>query len=125
MCGGGRAALQYEISPGSEHIGKGFGAAETELKQADRKESQGLAATASYLAGDRMDIEMDVSILTQVTTKPKVVGQPWLARLAAYLSAHPQLTRFYPYGEFPDKIHGEVDAGRAENLETRRSRDGA
>ena len=124
MCGGGRAASQREISHGSKHPGKGIRTADDELEHTEIKEYQYWAATALYLAGDRIDIQTDVSILMQAMSKPRVVDKLRLARLAAYLTACPQMTCFYPYGDFPDKIYCEVDADWAGDLETRRSRDG-
>ena len=104
MRGGSRAAPQREISPGSKHIGKWIRTADDELEHAEMKEYQSLVATALYLAGDRVDIQTDVSILMQAMSKPRVVDKLRLARLAACLTAYPQMTWGYPYGDFPDRI---------------------
>ena len=123
-CLGDKKPTSRDISPSSKSVGKAVRDAADFLSFDETKEYQRLAATALYLAGDRLEIQNAVTILLRGMANPTKLHWLQLCRLASYLAAHPELELVYAYQELPSEVYAEVDADWAGCVETRRSTDG-
>ena len=85
-CLGDKKPTSRNISPSSKSVGKAARDA-ADLLSYDQR----LAATALYLAGDRLEIQNAVAILLRGMANPTKLHWLQLCRLASYLAAHPQL----------------------------------
>ena len=123
-CLGDKKPTSRDISPSSKSVGKAVRDAADFVSFDETKEYQRLAATALYLAGDRLEIQNAVTILLRGMANPTKLHWLQLCRLASYLAAHPELELVYAYQELPSEVYAEVDADWAGCVETRRSTDG-
>ena len=120
----GKKGTDKEVSPGSKAVGKSHRDGDDELDAKTALRYRSLAATALYVAADRMDIQFTVKVLMTAMTRPRVLDWLRLERLARYLAQRPRLELRFDYQEQPKSVVVIVDADWAGDEVTRKSTDG-
>lgn len=117
-------ATQRLLPPSGKHTCKGVRQVAGLLAQEEQKRYQSVAATALYLAADRVDIQFAVSRLMRGLQATTVLHRLLLERLGAYLHQHPSLAWLFQCQETPNEVYAQCDADSAGDAETRRSMEG-
>ena len=123
-CLGEKPPTKISISPASKTVAKSCRTAADPLSEEEKKSFQSIAATALYVAGDRLDIQYAVVAIMRGMANPLVEHWLMLCRLASYLHAHPRMVSRFDYQPMASEVYCEVDADWAGDPKTRRSTDG-
>ncbi len=95
-----------------------------ELDEKAKKRFRGLAATANYLAADRVDIQFASKEVCRRMSKPSKEDWTKLKRIARYLLEYPELSIAFDGDAYAGDIVTYVDANWAGCLSTRKSTSG-
>ena len=108
-------------SPSSTDTGKNQRNLDAELDSDEASKFRQLAGTALYLSLDRPSIQFAVSEIASGMSKPTVLHQLKLKRLARYLISYPRETWEFIYQECPSEVTVLTDSDWASCKTTRKS----
>ena len=108
-----KMGAKAQSSPGSKDLGKTDPEALDELEEMEAKLYQQDTRISTYMSSGRFDMQFCVKRLSEMMTKPRKMGNLWLARLARYLVGTQMLTLRFDHQEYGDTVRIPVDSDLA------------